>query len=90
MYLGNLTQKESGISGTYTYMRRGTNIPSFPDLYKEVDDIDKYITFEEGNLFNKKVVGWKWLSILDIGVDIVVNLDKSCYVDRIKIYQNHG
>lgn len=92
MYLGNLTQKESGISGTYTYMRRGTNILSFPDLYKEISISDSggHITFEEGNLFNKGVVGWKWLTVLDIGIDIAINLDKPCYIDRIKINQGEG
>jgi hypothetical protein len=87
LYLGSITQKESGITGSYTYMRRGTNIPAFPDLYKENSISDGNITFKAGNLFNKKVVGWNWLTVLDIGVDIVVNLDRSSFIDRIMINQ---
>ena len=99
MYLGSIVQKESGIIGSYTYMRRGTHIPSFPDLHPDVNSdlcsdlytknstSGRYLSFGEGNLFNRKTIGWKWLTVLDIGVDIVIKLDKPCFIDRIIINQ---
>ncbi|HOJ11109.1 MAG TPA: family 20 glycosylhydrolase [Clostridiales bacterium] len=107
MYLGSIAQKESGIAGSYTYMRRGTCIPSFPDLYPDLysephknlhldllkdsslenSASNECIPFEKGSLFNKETIGWKWLTVLDIGVDIVIKLDKPCFIDRIAIHQ---
>ncbi len=103
MYFGSIIQKESGITGSYTYMRRGTSIPFFPNLYPDSHpDIytdlgtgpdggksvkNGFIPFETGNLFNNKTVGWRQFTVLDIGVDIVIKLDKPCYIDNIVIHQ---
>ncbi|HHV58968.1 MAG TPA: family 20 glycosylhydrolase [Clostridiaceae bacterium] len=99
MFLGNILDEKSGISGSYTYRQRGTAIPSFPDLFpdiiqvKSTDDVkpeDCYISFKEGNLFNKRTIGWKWLTLLDTGVDIFIKLSSRCFIDNIKIKQGAG
>lgn len=102
MYFGSIAKKESGVSGSYTYMRRGTDTPLFPDLQPDLcqNNIlndkgnpipsNEFIQFEVGSLFNNKVIGWKWLTTLNIGVDIVIRLDKPCFIDRIVINQGSG
>ena len=88
MFIGSLADKRSMITGTYSYTKRGVNVPAFPDLYP--DSINGKISIGSGNLFNGKKVGWKWTTLLDVGIDIKFELDKASFIDRVLIRQESG
>lgn len=88
MYIGSIAGKESSLSGSYSYYKRGVQVPLQPDLYPDVNTGN--IDIRSGNLFNMKKVGWRWTTLFDVGVDIVLELNKPCYVDRIVLSQELG
>ncbi|HBN83865.1 MAG TPA: hypothetical protein DDZ89_08470, partial [Clostridiales bacterium] len=85
MYIGSLAKQDSTLSGVYSYHKRGTQIPAEPDLLPDINTGE--IGIQSGNLFNNQKVGWKWTTLLDVGVDIVIELNKACFIDRIIINQ---
>jgi hypothetical protein len=88
MYIGSIINKESGINGSYFFAERGTQIPLSPDLSTGEVCSEVSLVLGEGNLFCGKATGWKWETVLDIGVDIIINLEKECFIDRIILQQN--
>ncbi len=83
--IGSLTD----LPGTYTYFRRGTYEAFFPDLAPEHGGDRGKIPFSEGSLFcPEQPIGWKALSLLDLGVDIQIDLKKSVFIDRVLLTQD--
>jgi hypothetical protein len=83
--IGSLTD----LPGTYTYFRRGTYEAFFPDLAPEHGGDRGKIPFAEGSLFcPDQPVGWKALSLLDVGVDIQIDLKKAVFIDRVLLTQD--
>lgn len=72
------------LDGTYTYCRRATKKPFFPDLKPDAGGTSGTISFAQGSLFKGDApVGWKLMTVYDVGVDIVIDLGRRCFVDRI-------
>jgi hypothetical protein len=88
MYIGSIAAKDSVIKGVYRYRKRGVDIPAPPDLYPDI--ATENIDLLSGNLFKGEKTGWRWTNLLDVGVDIVIDLDRSCFVDRIILRQETG
>ena len=84
MIIGDLTR----LAGMYTYYRRGTNKPFFPDLMADRGGARGLIPFAKGGLFRAGPVGWKGGSLHDIGLDMLINLKTPCFVDRVVIAQD--
>ena len=88
MYIGSIAAKDSVIKGVYRYRKRGVDIPAPPDLYPDI--ATENIDLLSGNLFKGEKTGWRWTNLLDVGVDIVIDLDRSCFVDRVILRQETG
>jgi len=86
MYIGKLNSKASGLAGNYSFLYRGTNHHFPPNKIFISDDIEnKEIPFGTGSLCKGNPIGWKWDSVMDVGVDIKVNLTKECFIGAVCI-----
>jgi hypothetical protein len=76
------------VDGAYSYYRRGKKEEFPPDL--KLDSGEGRISFREGILTNGKpsdLVGWKGDSLGEEGVDILIDLKKSYFIDRVILTQ---
>jgi len=86
MYIGKLNTKESSLTGSYRFMRRGTSKPYLPDkIFSDNGADEGVISFGTGSLCSGKPVGWKWDSLMDVGFDVEVHLSKECFVGAVSI-----
>ncbi|NLA83561.1 MAG: family 20 glycosylhydrolase [Clostridiales bacterium] len=91
MYIGKLNTRASGLKGSYTFQCRGTSKPLLPN--KNADAVIKNQIEFESEVFsgeNPSTIGWTWASLMDIGLDIIINLTKVCYVGSIVIGLEKG
>jgi hypothetical protein len=86
MYIGILNSKASGLKGSYAFMRRGTSHPFPPNKIFSPDGKDNgKIAFGSGSLCSGNPVGWKWDSLMDVGLDIRMELSKECFLGAVCI-----
>jgi len=84
MIIGDLAR----LPGTYTYYHRGTNKFFFPDLLPDRGGVRGIIPFAKGGLFRAGPVGWKGGSLYDVGLDVLIDLKTTCFIDRVVIRQD--
>ena len=92
MLLGCLTGngRAVAVEGCYTYQRRGLREEFFPDLIEEKAGKGGWIPFSEGSLTDgdeSTVVGWRGISLGEIGVDMAVDLKKPYFIDQVVLIQ---
>lgn len=80
MYIGSLLNENAKTNITYTYTKRGLDIPYYPDLMPELDEKDNYSLC--GRLFSDHI-GFDGTALLDRGIDIHIDLGRECFVDSI-------
>jgi hypothetical protein len=91
MYIGKLNSKASGLKGSYCFMQRGTPNPFPPDIIFGSHGEDKgKIAFGSGSLCSGNPVGWKWDSLMDVGLDIRIDLSKECFIGAVCIGLSGG
>ncbi len=86
MYIGILNSKVSGLKGSYSFMQRGTSHLFQPDKIFSSHGTDKgEIAFGSGSLCSGNPVGWKWDSLMDVGLDIRIDFSKECFIGAVCI-----
>ncbi len=80
MFIGSLLDTRANTKITYSYRKRGTDIPWNPTYKKESEDKVSYGT-DDG--FFSSFVGYSGYQIAYCSFDIVISLGKTCYVDNI-------
>jgi hypothetical protein len=86
MYIGKLNTKLSGLAGSYKFTYRGTSHPFPPDkIFNSYDTDNGVISFESCSLCQNTPVGWKWDSLMDVGLDIRINFSKECFIGAVCI-----
>lgn len=84
MYIGSLMDKRSGLTGVYSFFRRGIKKPFPPEILNGYSEgASGTSPLYEGILFSDKTFGWKGLSVFDVGVDLVIKFDQECYIDTV-------
>jgi len=89
MHIGDLIAPESGVSANYVCCRRGVAETLPPDL-RAGKDAGGGVFPAEGRLCGQNTFGWKWTTVLNVGIDIVINLHARCFIDRIRFSQETG
>ena len=84
MYIGSLLNESAKTNITYTYTKRGLDIPYYPDFMPELDEKNKYSLC--GRLFSD-YIGFDGTVLLDRGIDIHIDLGRECFVDSLLFYQ---
>ena len=94
-FFGCLTRPHGhpGIGGRYTYRRRGTRAPLFPDLVQDAGGATGEIPFGQGSLCTvaeegASGVAWKAASLLDFGVDILLRFDEEVHAAQLVLFQD--
>ncbi len=87
MYIGLLTDERAGTNISYSYRKRGTDIPFLPVMIKEREDLGTYK--QDGSLFLDHV-GYGGYELLYGEVDIVISLGKRVFVDHIELSQKRS
>ena len=91
MYIGKLNTNDSKLTGSYSYRNRGTAHPFPPNKIFSSSGADKgEITFGSGSLCSGSPVGWKWDSLMDVGLDVRIDLSKECFVGAVCIALSEG
>lgn len=84
MYIGSLLNENAKTNITYTYKKRGLDIPYYPDLMPEAEQKDNYSLC--GKLFSD-CIGFDGTALLDRGIDIHIDLGRECFVDSLVFNQ---
>ncbi len=67
-------------------MHRGTSHPFPPDkIFSPYGKDNGEIAFGSGTLCSGNPVGWKWDSLMDVGLDIRMELSKECFLGAVCI-----
>lgn len=74
---------------TYSYTRRHTDMPYYPDFECERENLSVYDK-SNGWLFHGKEVSWRGEVLLNDSIDINVTLPARKYVDHISLCQGEG
>ncbi|MEN6325116.1 MAG: family 20 glycosylhydrolase [Syntrophomonas sp.] len=91
MYIGSLMDKKSGLTGVYSFYRRGIKKLFPPDILNGyLPEAADSCPIYEGILFSDKTFGWKGLSVFDVGVDLVIKFDRECYIDTVSVKLGEG
>ena len=86
MYIGKLNTSASGLSGSYSFRKRGIPNKFPPNKVFDPSRADEgEIVFGSGSLCSGNPVGWKWDSLMDVGVDVRIVLSKECFVGAVCI-----
>lgn len=84
MYIGSLLNENAKTNITYTYTKRGLDIPYYPDFMPEAEEKDKYSL--SGKLFSDYIC-FDGTALLDRGIDIHIDLGRECFVDSLLFNQ---
>ncbi len=84
MYIGSLLNENAETNITYTYKKRGLDIPYYPDYISEAEEKDKYSLCDK--LFTD-CIGFDGTALLDRGIDIHIDLGRECFVDSLVFNQ---
>lgn len=84
MYIGSLLNTNAKTNITYTYTKRGLDIPYYPDFVPEAEQADSYSL--KGRLFTD-CIGFDGTVLLDRGIDIHIDLGRECFVDSLVFNQ---
>lgn len=87
MHITNLFSENSTLR--YAYYRRGTAIKRHPNLYGEVVDVE-WFDCENGKLFRGEPILYDGYSLLDDGIDLVLDLGKRYFVDHLVLNLTGG
>lgn len=84
MYIGTLKNEKANTNITYTYKKRGLEIPYCPDFISDSANKSEYGINDK--LFTD-YVGFDGTVLLDRGIDIHIDLGRECFVDSISFNQ---
>src|SRR5690554_1136297 len=91
MYIGKLNTKASRLKGSYSYRVRGTSHPLPPNKIFSSSRADEgEVAFGSGSLCSDIPVGWKWDSLMDVGLDVRIDLTQECFVGAVCIALSDG
>jgi hypothetical protein len=89
MYLGRLNDPGSYVTGTGRFFRRGVLVPLLPDL--DGAPVAASHPFPASSLYQGGAKqGWKWTTVLDVGIDFDLALKAPCFLDRVVLTQGAG